>query len=65
MPQPKDLSRSHVALEQDATLIAVIEMGPRELARGRHRVGSRTRELGSFRNLDADDAVRSVITCVS
>ncbi len=27
MPQPKNLSRSHVALEQDATLIAVIEMG--------------------------------------
>ena len=27
MPQPNDLSRSLVALEQDATLIAVIEMG--------------------------------------
>jgi len=26
MPQPNDLSRSLVALEQDATLIAVIEM---------------------------------------
>src|ERR1700741_4596861 len=26
MPQPKDLSRSLVALEQDITLIAVIEM---------------------------------------
>ena len=27
MPQPNDLSRSLVTLEQDATLIAVIEMG--------------------------------------
>src|ERR1700704_212589 len=27
MPQPNDLSRSAFALEQDATLIAVIEMG--------------------------------------
>jgi transposase len=27
MPQPNDLSRSLIALEQDATLIAVIEMG--------------------------------------
>ena len=27
MPQLNDLSRSLVALEQDATLIAVIEMG--------------------------------------
>jgi transposase len=27
MPQPNDLSRSVIALEQDATLIAVIEMG--------------------------------------
>jgi hypothetical protein len=27
MPQPNDLSRSLFALEQDATLIAVIEMG--------------------------------------
>src|SRR5215831_8907909 len=27
MPQPNDLSRSLVALEQDSTLIAVIEMG--------------------------------------
>ena len=27
MPQPNDLSRSLVILEQDATLIAVIEMG--------------------------------------
>ena len=27
MPHPNDLSRSLVALEQDATLIAVIEMG--------------------------------------
>jgi len=27
MPQQDDLSRSLVALEQDATLIAVIEMG--------------------------------------
>ena len=27
MPQPHDLSRSLVTLEQDSTLIAVIEMG--------------------------------------
>ena len=27
MPQPNDLSRSLVALDQDSTLIAVIEMG--------------------------------------
>jgi hypothetical protein len=27
MPQPNDLSRSLVIFEQDATLIAVIEMG--------------------------------------
>jgi len=27
LPQPNDLSRSLVTLEQDATLIAVIEMG--------------------------------------
>src|SRR5438874_6114459 len=27
MPQPNDLSRSLVTLEQDSTLIAVIEMG--------------------------------------
>jgi transposase len=27
MPQPNDLSRSLIALDQDSTLVAVIEMG--------------------------------------
>jgi transposase len=28
MPQPKDLSRSLVALDQNSTIIAVVEMSP-------------------------------------
>src|SRR5881275_2548864 len=40
MPQPNDLSRSLVTLEQDSTLIAVI--GPVELAGRRDRAGNRT-----------------------
>jgi len=32
MPQPNDLSRSLVALDQDSTIIAVVEMSQFELA---------------------------------
>ena len=32
MPQPNDLSRSLVAVDQDSTIIAVVEMSQSELA---------------------------------
>ena len=35
MPQPNDLSRSLVALDQNSTIIAVLETEPVELARRR------------------------------
>src|SRR5438876_11893024 len=41
MPQPNDLSRSLVTLEQDSTLIAVIEMGQSSWL-VRDRAGNRT-----------------------
>jgi len=36
MPQPNDLSRSLVALDQNSTIIAVVESEPVELACWRH-----------------------------
>jgi hypothetical protein len=36
MPQPNDLSRSLVALDQNSTIIAVVELKPVELAGCRH-----------------------------
>ena len=41
MPRPNDLRRSLLALEQESTLIAVIELSQLELARRRHRAGPR------------------------
>ena len=39
LPQPNDLSRSPAALDQDSTLIAVIEMSQSGSADRRHRSG--------------------------
>ena len=39
MPQANDLSRSLLTLEQDSTLIAVVELSQVELARRRDRAG--------------------------